>query len=261
MTCAYFVSDLHLHSADEPNSRVFLKFLDRLIAEATANKNTGAEANPTPTHLFLVGDIFDLWIGGHGYFVEKFAPVVSAIRRLVEVGVEVHFFEGNHDLHLSRYWENEIGVQVHPGAEFFELAGQVVRVEHGDLMNPEDRGYLFLRRFLRTSAMRYLALNLPSSAVAAIGKRASRASRAYTSGAKELPVDRIRALIRQHAESAFAERPFDLIVSGHVHVKDDYSFSASGRAVKSVNLGSWYQPPCAFVLSEGGSEFVELPRA
>lgn len=255
MTCAYFVSDLHLASGDEPNARIFLRFLERLNAEARAGEGV------RPTHLFLVGDVFDLWIGGHDYFIKKFSDVVEALRRLVEADVAVHFFEGNHDLHLQPYWEKGVGVKVHPGPEYFELADRIVRVEHGDLMNPEDKGYLFLRDFLRIPPMRFLALNLPASMVALIGERASRASRAHTSGAKSLPHESIRNLIRQHAENAYMQKPFDLIVTGHVHVPDDHSFAASGKVVRSVNLGSWYEPPRVFVLSDERSEFVQLPTS
>ncbi len=244
MTCAYFVSDIHLTSSDEPNARALLALLEKLRSDALGG------SGEKPTHLFLVGDIFDLWIGSHEYFVQKFGPVIRAIRAVVDAGVTVHFFEGNHDLHLKKFWQDKLGVQVHSDAEIFELAGKTVRVEHGDLINPDDKGYLFLRSFLRTSAMRALALNLPSRVVAAIGERASRASRSYTSTAKELPVDKIRRLIRTHAERVFREKPFDLIITGHVHVVDDVTFPASGRDVRSINLGSWYDGPKAFVVSD-----------
>ncbi|MEK7356174.1 MAG: UDP-2,3-diacylglucosamine diphosphatase, partial [Bdellovibrionota bacterium] len=161
-TCAYFVSDLHLTSGDDPRSQTFLRFLAGLHEAAKA----GGEKSPT--HLFLVGDVFDLWIGSHSYFVGRFATVVDAIRLLVRDGVEVHYFEGNHDLHLRKFWQDDVGVRVHPDAETFELAGKRVRVEHGDLINPDDKGYLFLRGFLRSGPMRTIALGLPSTIVRAI---------------------------------------------------------------------------------------------
>lgn len=265
MTCAYFVSDLHLRSSEEPNAQIFLAFLERLHRDACGgdrnsdgdNDSDSSHAQGKPTHLFLVGDIFDLWIGDHEFFARRFAPIVSAIRRLVGIGISVHYFEGNHDLHLKSFWQKRVGASVHPDAAYFELAGKSVRVEHGDLINPNDKGYLFLRFLLRSAPLKALALNLPAAIVSAIGDRASRVSRGHTSNAKGLPQDEIRRLIRRHAEASFIEKPYDLLISGHVHVADDHIFmSASGRQVRSVNLGSWYEPPRAFVLSDMFVGFV-----
>lgn len=254
---AVFVSDLHLVSGEDEKAKTFVRFLNDLYRETQSGS---AEAL---THLFLVGDIFDLWVGAHDYFVDRFKAVVSAIDALVRAGVQVHYFEGNHDLHLTRFWRDHLGVSVHPESGEFEINGQTVRVEHGDLINPDDKGYLFLRGFLRSRVLTFLSLNLPDRAVKAIGERASKASRNYTSNvkAKGKPQEQIRALIRAHAESQFRLRPFDLIITGHVHVTDDFSFPASGKEIRSVNLGSWFDGPKAFVIDAQGARFIELESA
>jgi UDP-2,3-diacylglucosamine hydrolase len=243
---AVFVSDIHLTGPDDPKTQVFARFLRRIRNEET-------------THLFLVGDIFDLWVGPHEYFAQRFQPVVREIAELVRAGIEVHYFEGNHDLHLEKFWAEKIGAIVHAEDASFELAGRTVRVEHGDLINPDDRGYLFLRGFLRSKVMTFLAHNLPEKFVQMIGERASSASRDYTSTAKAKPLEDIRALIRQHAETQSHLSDFDLIVTGHVHVFDDFTFDVGGRPVRSVNLGSWYEPsPRALVLDSRGLRFEEV---
>jgi UDP-2,3-diacylglucosamine hydrolase len=240
---AYFVSDIHLVSPTEEKTQVFNRFLGS-IGDAT--------------HLFLVGDIFDLWVGDHSYFSEKFAETVSLIRKLVESGTQVYYFEGNHDLHLTRFWHDRLGVNVHADASDFELNGTRVRVEHGDLINPDDKGYLFLRKLLRTPVIENLAHALPMSIVRMIGERASKASRTYTSSAKELPKEKIRSLIRSHAERVQAADPFDLIITGHVHVEDDFTWKNGTRSIRSVNLGSWFDQPKAFYLEANGGHFIDL---
>lgn len=254
MTRAFFVSDVHLRPSqglrsdpfEDPNIRRLARFLDDLRGGLRA------------THLFLAGDIFDLWIGSHRHFIAAFLPVVESIRKLVREGVEVHVFEGNHDLYLSGFWAGELGCRVHQDAANFELAGFLVRVEHGDLINPEDRGYLLLRKALRWRPVEFLAQRLPEGIVAEIGRRASRASRAYTSTAKRADPSQIREMIRTHAVRAFADAPFDLLISGHVHVADDWTFQARGRARRSVNLGWWRDRACAFFLSEDRQEMIAI---
>jgi UDP-2,3-diacylglucosamine hydrolase len=256
MAKAYFVSDLHLRASKDPLEQAkvakFLSFLSKLHRDRKQGNKSAA------SHLFLVGDIFDLWIGAHSFFHEQFASVVQAIEQLAIDGLEIHYFEGNHDLHLLDFWL-EKGVDVHTDAADFKINGLKVHVEHGDLINPEDTGYLFLRRFLRTGPLRFLALNLPSFAVRAIGERASRVSRQHTSTAKELPVQTIRNLTRQHAERIHLENKFDLIITGHVHVVDDFELAGLEKPARSVNLGSWFDGARAFQLNEDGSgDFIEL---
>lgn len=249
---AYFVSDIHITRPGEDAAIAFETFLRGLI------RDTHLSGDAKPTHLFLVGDIFDLWVGDHDYFRETYATIAQLIGALLEAGVEIHYFEGNHDLHLAEFWQDRIGVEVHSDWAQFRLGGREVRVEHGDLINPDDRGYLFLRALLRSRLVRALALGLPSAVVAMIGDRMSRASRTYTSTRKELPAERIRDLIRAHAERVHRDQPFDLLVTGHVHVKDDQIIRINEKSVRSVNLGSWYDGPKAFVLTESGGEFVSL---
>lgn len=250
---AFFVSDLHLKGPNDPNTDIFRSFLISLIEESDKG------GDERPTHLFLVGDIFDLWIGDHEYFVKAFSEIIDPISRLSEQGVEVHFFEGNHDLHLDPYWSRRIGITVHTEAEYFELGPWAVRVEHGDQMNPDDKGYLFLRWFLRTWIMRMIALRLPSALVAAIGERASGLSRNYTSTAKGLSSEKMSRIIRAHAERAHRDRAFDFLISGHVHVKDEQELRVEdGGIAKSINLGSWFDTPKALVLTSERAEFLSL---
>ncbi len=253
---AYFLSDLHLKDMQERNSQTLLRFLHSVISERNAK-------------VFLVGDIFDLWIGKHQYFVSRFQPIVDAVSDLVKAGVEVHYFEGNHDLYLKHFWK-DLGVITHEDAMTTELQGLRVRIEHGDLMNPDDKGYLFLRWLLRTPVMKLIAYLLPSSLVSKIGERASHASRDYTSTSKSLPEADIRLITRTHAIKAAKTEAFDLIISGHVHVRDDYEFpvlrvsevdsadEVVEGSVRSINLGSWFDEPKVFVLENSQGKFQSL---
>jgi UDP-2,3-diacylglucosamine hydrolase len=211
------------------------------------------------THLFLVGDIFDFWLGGNDIFVRSFSPIVDHLRRIAASGVETHYFEGNHDLYLEGFWQNRLGIRVHVEPCLFRLGGLRVRVEHGDLLDPADRGYRFLRRLLRSRVVAYTGGRLPGWLLARIGVLASRTSRSYTSRFKTISDEHARATVRDHARTAARQGPFDLIVTGHVHIRDDYAFELEGRTVRSVNLGSWAETPCVFRITGERQEFVELP--
>lgn len=251
---AIFVSDVHITKTDDLQGRRFLAFLREL-------RGSRARETVSPvTHLFLLGDIFDLWIADHSVFVERFRGIISEIQRLISEGVEVHYFEGNHDLYLKPFWQDVLKVQVHPGPEHFVIGNVKVRAEHGDQIDKEDRGYKFLRWFLRTRVMKTIAFALPGWIVRFIGERASQKSRGYTQVRTD--IQRILKLLHEHAELQYQKRPFDFIITGHVHTRDDFAFTPSSqsglRKVRAINLGTWLEQPGYFELSVAHQRWVSI---
>jgi UDP-2,3-diacylglucosamine hydrolase len=225
MKTYFFLSDIHLRDINDPKAQTLLRFFISQTAQASN------------TVIFLMGDIFDLWLGAHSYFIDKHQELIKAIEIFVQKGGEVHYFEGNHDLHLKKFWQDQLGVIVHSDPEYFHLDDEVVRVEHGDQMDPEDKGYIFLRWLLRTPVLRWVILNLPGFIVAGIGQMMSRTSRVYTNALRD--PQRILKVIHTHAQKVFSEKPFQVVISGHVHLRDETSFVVAGQRMTSFNLGSW----------------------
>jgi UDP-2,3-diacylglucosamine hydrolase len=246
MIQAWFVSDIHITDMSDEKAKIFLAFLRSLKSERLC------------THLFLVGDIFDLWIGNHKFFQKKFAPIIEQIQFLVNQGVEVHYFEGNHDLYLKGFWENRLGVHVHSGPEYFELGAKMFRVEHGDQTDPEDRGYLFLRWFLRTPLMRLVAFLLPGVFVQAIGDWMSQTSRQYTSSLKVIKDEVARRKLQVHSHRAYQEHEYDVLVYGHVHIQDDYRGKEGVKSFRALNLGTWLVSPEVLHYADQNLTFVRL---
>lgn len=243
-TKAVFISDLHLSSGDEPNALLLLKFLNALETRKY-------------THLFLLGDIFDLWIADHRYFADRFAPILAALQGLQKKGVKIHYFEGNHDLDLRPYFERKLGAIVHEVAYQTHLAGRKLRLEHGDQMDPSDRDYLFLRWVLRTPIVRWLGRHLPQAIVRWIGETASRTSRNYTTGVRQsIGHEAVEQKQLAHAEKAYQENPFDFLIAGHVHVQIDKRLPK--RAARLINLGTWLEKPCLFELSANVAKLREV---
>lgn len=85
---AYFISDLHIKHEDKTKGLKLMEFLKNLPKDTT--------------HLVLLGDIFDLWIGSHEYFIKKFSKIIAELKTISDRGVEIHYFEGNHDIHLKK---------------------------------------------------------------------------------------------------------------------------------------------------------------
>lgn len=245
MNRALFVSDIHIRTADDQNCLLFEKFLDKCLGIR-------------PDILFLVGDIFDLWIADKKYFVETYARAIERIRQLRQAGVEIYYFEGNHDLDLKVFWQERLGAKIFEGPAYFDLLGKTVRVEHGDEMDPDDKGYLFLRWLLRTPAMREVGRKMPNPAVKWIGEKASHASRDYTSTVKSISDAEVKAKFLKHVETTHKEKPFDVLVSGHVHVPQDIVLDKGGKPVRAFNLGTWLKEPLVLDMKPGEENLIPV---
>lgn len=241
---AYFVSDIHLRDEGKNKGPIFLNFLKTLPEDTT--------------HLVLLGDIFDLWIGKHEFFEEKFKNTIASLNSLKKRGVEIHYFEGNHDIHLTKFWNQTLGFFVHKNEYFFNFGGKIIRAEHGDKMNPLDKGYFFLRWLLRTRPLEFLAYNMPGEIVSWIGNNSSKLSRVYTDRLNQKYKDKVTQLTRDYAQKIYNLKPFDLFICGHTHVEDSFVFIINNKSVKSVNLGSWLDKPKAFMLTDSEEAIISV---
>ena len=243
---AWFVSDIHLKSLNERNGNILLRFLLSL-----------ADGQQEITHLFLLGDIFDFWVGDHDFYLQKFRPIVEAMSRLVKQGVKVVYVEGNHDVHVKNFWTDQ-GMESFVEDRYFDLLPWTVRVSHGDLMNPGDHDYAKYRSFIRQSFMEKVAEILPAKQLYRLGDWASQVSRKKSSHYRRDSEEALRNMIHTYAQKSFSERAFDFIITGHMHFRDEWSFLQANKNVVSINLGSWFDQPQALVLDGAGYHWEKL---
>lgn len=209
----------------------------------------------TECSLFIIlGDLFDLWLGDGEYFKKEYSVLIEEFKKLRAGGCRVIYFEGNHDLHLVKFWQDSLGFEVYVKPYKFEFNGLKIWAEHGDEINRQDRDYLFLRWLLRTPVFKFLIYNVPSSVSAWIGNRSSGASRAYTSSIENKSKD----IFRAYAQELANKDDFDLFLAGHSHIEDDFKFEAAGKSRQLVNLGSWFDKPKFLEISSSSSIAVQL---
>lgn len=221
-----FISDIHLGSKDEPRFFSFIELLKSLETDGT-------------THLFMVGDIFDFWMGSKQVFIDRYQDAVDAVSRLVASGVKVIYFQGNHDVDLKRYWSKKIGVAVYTKPHVFEFNTTKIRVEHGDHFDPDDTGYFIWKAILTSKFLSLLAMIVPSSIVGKISDFLSSKSREYSDRDREVHKIEILKKLHKYIELQAQKEDFDFIITGHIHYKDSYRFEVDGKDIQSINLGTW----------------------
>lgn len=243
---SWFVSDIHLKNINERNGNTLLRFLNYL------------NQNPKQHQLFMLGDIFDFWLSDGAAFANHYKPLIDEIDKFKKAGGFVCYFEGNHDFHVDVFWTKKLNIPVYEDEAYFKIDGLDVRLEHGDFINPNDLNYLKYRALIRHPWIEPIGHIVPGFFWKWLGEKLSQKSRKRSSNYSQENTDRIRKLIRAHAHRVFDTKPFDLIVTGHMHVCDEYKFEVNGRQVKSINLGTWLEKPRALKLENGKTEVIEL---
>lgn len=243
---SWFLSDIHLKNLNERNGITLLRFLSFL------------NQNPKDNQLFLLGDIFDIWISNGNAFICEYRPLVQEIEKFKRAGGQVFYFEGNHDFHIDVFWTKKLNIPVFENEHYFKMGDLTVRLEHGDFIDPDDVSYHHYRAFVRQPWLETLAHWLPGWFWKAVGEKLSARSRKRTGHYAENNSEKVKTLIRAYAHKAYAEKPFDLIITGHMHISDEYSFHVAGKKITSINLGTWLKRPQVLKLKDNHFQMIEL---
>ncbi len=145
---AIFIADAHLRHPQDQNYRYLLDFLEQQQANLDA--------------LFLLGDIFEFWIGYSHVVFSEHLPLLNRLQQLADNGCRLFYVEGNHDFNLGRFFTETLHCTVIPDQQIVDWGGRQIFICHGDLANPQAKGYLMLRAFWRSSFLRILAKIVPA---------------------------------------------------------------------------------------------------
>lgn len=193
------VSDIHLHSPDDARGRALLK----LLAEVEQGE---------VAHLVLLGDIFDFCLGSHRFFQKKFAPIGSALEKVVQSGTEVTYIEGNHEFRLMDLpWR---GVTVIPhGTHYLKLQnGMSVQAAHGDMIFSHRR-YKAFRWLVKSWLVTTVASFLPGRWMDGLARKGSEVSRSADQY-RTIQHDKILGAVDRWLEAGGAHYG----IFGHFHV-------------------------------------------
>ena len=135
----YFASDFHLGIPNNEESR---KRELKITSWLDSIKHDAKE-------IYLVGDIFDFWFE-YKYTIPKGCiRFLGKIGELVDNGVIVHFFTGNHDMWMFNYLKDEFNITIHREPILKEINGKTFLIGHGDGLGPGDRKYKFVSELTR----------------------------------------------------------------------------------------------------------------
>lgn len=228
MELIYFFSDAHFGADVEKEAerrQRFYEFLDQVAVTGKA--------------LYIIGDLFDFWFE-YGTVIPKHAyPILHRLSRLIEQGVELHYFAGNHDLWLGEFIRHELGADVHDGPLSINLHGLRFYLVHGDGLAPSDWSYRLMKRVFRNRVNIVLFRWLHPDLGVPLARALSKKSRAKGENRRE--AEYIDFARRKLAEG------YDAVVMGHTHLPRQDRFDEGIY----INLGDWMDHFTYAVLRDG----------
>ena len=220
----YFVSDVHLGlQVGDPADREarFVAFLKSIPADTTKA-------------VYLLGDIWDFWYEYKDVVPKGSVRVFAALLDLMDAGVEVYFFPGNHDMWCFSYFE-ELGMKILQQPYRFEADGKRFCIGHGDGLGPVPFGYRLMHAVFASRFLQALFSSLHPRLAFAFGNGLSRRNRLshapYRFRGEDEPLYRF-------AVSYAAEHPVDYFIFGHYHVQVDMTLPSGARLLMSQ---SWME--------------------
>ncbi|NPA73602.1 MAG: UDP-2,3-diacylglucosamine diphosphatase [Epsilonproteobacteria bacterium] len=117
---AVFVSDAHVREGRDD----FLTLLKKIKSKEIKT-----------SQLFLMGDIFDLLVGGVKYTVIYNKKYIELLNELSKE-IEIFYFEGNHDFNLSSLFPNIKIFPIESQPVVFKYQNRNILLSHGDVISP-----------------------------------------------------------------------------------------------------------------------------
>ena len=205
------VSDVHIKEEGDAASLLFAQFL---------------EHSKSADIIILLGDIFDLIVGGDQAWIERFPQTFERLSKL-SLSKKIYYVEGNHDFHLKRLFAHGPLERIqHVSGDLMLKDGEVrICFSHGDDVEIDNKGYQSYKRIIQHRFVELLASEfVPVKQIARIGEYASAksAKRSRRYEISEAHIKKIKEKFRASAKNYYSKqnKSFDLLMCGHSHVKD-----------------------------------------
>ena len=228
MKNVYIISDAHLGSWAIPHQRMqerrLVRFLDDIKHKAAA--------------VYLLGDMFDFWYEWKYAVPKGYTRFLGKISELTDMGVEVHYFTGNHDIWMYGYLEKECGVILHKQPLTTEIYGKVFLMAHGDGLGDPDKKFKFIRGMFRNKVCQRLFSTLHPRWSMWFGQTWAKHSRMKRADGKEPPYmgEDKEFLVLYTKEYIKTHPEIDYFIYGHRHIELDLMLSRKSRI---MIIGDW----------------------
>lgn len=218
-----FISDLHLCDTRPAITGLFLDFLRHRARAADA--------------LYILGDLFEYWIGDEAVEQEEFRAIVRGLHELTTCDIPVYVMHGNRDFLMMNGFEKATGCQLLADPARIILHGTPTLLMHGDSLCTDDAEYMTFRAKVRNPAWQREFLGKSVAERNQIVHDFREISKHSTSSKKPEIMD-----VNQKAvESVMREHGVQRLIHGHTHRPKEHVFTLDGQPARRMVLGDWYE--------------------
>jgi UDP-2,3-diacylglucosamine hydrolase len=222
----YFASDFHLgvptYEKSLAREKLIVKWLDEIKSDAQ--------------EIYLMGDLFDFWFEYKYTAPKGFIRLLGKIAEIVDSGIPVTFFTGNHDMWMFDYLEKELGVTIYRKPIIREYNGKKFYLGHGDGLGPGDKGYKFIKKVFANPFCQWLFARIHPNIGMGMAHFWSRKSRLSNGPQDEVFTGEENEWLVVYCKEVLQKEHFDYFIFGHRHLPLDIKLNENS---KYINLGEW----------------------
>ncbi len=217
---SYFISDVHLSDARPEITARFKAFFEHLFL-----------APKQPRNVFILGDLFDVWLGD-----DVDSPLVQQITALFQrcpvENITLYFMAGNRDYLLGKQFSEKAQVILISDPILVNLCGHDILLTHGDQFMTLDKKYIWYRSIAQHKFIKTNFPKLPLWFRKRFAKFLRKGSKKQNINKPRYVMDVDPITVSQWLKSYQVPN----ILHGHVHQMGVHHYPNGKRYV----LGDWY---------------------
>lgn len=218
---SYFLSDLHLTPERPAIAQEFCRFL--------------TEDAPTAERVYLLGDLFEFWIGDDAASLLGAEPILDVMQQLAE-SVPCFFIAGNRDFLVGEEFSKRSGFQILADESVIDLYGTPTLILHGDSLCTEDTAHqVFRQQIVNNETWRGQFLSLPIPQRIEQAKQARMQSHQHKSQVSMEIMD----VTKQTVIDAFSRYGVQQMIHGHTHRQASHTYQTKNGTCRRHVLGDW----------------------
>ena len=224
-----FISDLHLSEKTPVTTQGFFNFLKEAAREFT--------------HLYILGDLFEAWIGDDDD--SEFAlEVIKQLKLSTQNGLEIFFIHGNRDFLCNQTFAKKSNITILPDPFFIDYFDQKIALSHGDDFCTNDLEYIKFKKKVRSASWQSDFLKRPLHERLEIASNMRDASQNHNNrkdmSIMDVTSDAIYRFFMQHK--------IDILIHGHTHRPATHQVDGSKLSGTRIVLGDWHETGWCLIL-------------
>ena len=190
------------------------------------------DAAAAADELYVLGDLFEYWVGDDDLDDPFNAVIAGFFRRFSDAGRSLYLLHGNRDFLVGERFSRETGARL---LEDPALVGDTLLM-HGDTLCTDDHDYQAWRRTARSAAWQREFLGKPLAerrrVVRGLREKSKEVIQAKPADIMDVNPEAVREALRRH--------PAVRLIHGHTHRPGRHLLDVDGRRCERWVLPDWY---------------------